>query len=214
MGLWIIQEKGEKKTYFGVGKHSHLKKDEQKEKYNMNNSKSIMISDNLLESNNLDLAWATSLFQQQASPATYAVWLGILQENEFETFDDLILLDSAGWESLPLPLEVKETMQKFLVNRNVTSPTTDTTDNSEKEGLPFKAEIRPEIQPEIRPITQIDCIVIDISGSMRSSSNVDHDKTREDVSKMLFHTLVDKIISLELSHAVGLSALCILNIIL
>ena len=171
----------------------------------MNNSNTISTPDNLIESKNLDLAWATSLFQQQASPATYVAWLGILQENEFETFDDLIVLDSAGWESLPLPLEAKETIQKFLVSRNVTSPTID---NSEKEDSLFEAEIR----PEIRPITQIDCIVIDISGSMRSSSNVDRDKTREDVSKMLFHTLVDKIISLELSHAVGLLALYILNI--
>lgn len=170
-----------------------------KQKDNMNNSNSITTTDNLLESKNLDLAWATSLFQQQASPATYVAWLGVLQENEFETFDDLIVLDSAGWESLPLPLEAKETMQKFLVSRNSTSPTKD---NSEKEDSFFEAEIR----PEMRPITQIDCIVIDISGSMRSSSNVDHDKTREDVSKMLFHTLVDKIISLELSHAVGLLA--------
>jgi len=172
----------------------------------MNNSNTISAPDNLIESKNLDLAWATSLFQQQASPTTYVEWLGILQENEFETFDDLIVLDSAGWESLPLPLEAKETMQKFLVSRNVTSPTID---NSGKEDSLFEAA---EIRPEIQPITQIDCIVIDISGSMRSSSNIDRDKTREDVSKMLFHTLVDKIISLELSHAVGLLALYTLDI--
>ncbi|CAM9220216.1 unnamed protein product [Ectocarpus fasciculatus] len=55
-------------------------------------------------------------------------------------------------------------------------------------------------------ISQIDCVVMDISGSMRATSNIDVDKTREDVSKMLFHTLMDKLICLELSHSVGLLA--------
>jgi endonuclease V-like protein UPF0215 family len=61
-------------------------------------------------------------------------------------------------------------------------------------------------QPARRPITQIDVVVIDISCSMKSRSVSDVDKTREDVSKMLFHTLIDKLISLELSHVVGLIA--------
>ena len=32
----------------------------------------------------------------------------------------------------------------------------------------------------VRPVTQVDCIVMDISSSMRARSRVDIDKTRED----------------------------------
>ena len=147
----------------------------------------------------MDLAWLSSLFPLTTS-APYEEWLSTLKDNEFETFDDLSVLDSAGWECLALPLEVKETIKRFVLDRAnsmATATTSPVADESEDTSL---------FEPEIRPITQIDCIVIDISGSMRSSSNVDHQKTREDVSKMLFHTLIDKIISLELSHAVGLLA--------
>jgi ubiquitin-conjugating enzyme E2 D/E len=41
---------------------------------------------------------------------------------------------------------------------------------------------------------------------MKARSHIDCDKTREDVSKMLFHTLIDKLLSLELSHALSLVA--------
>ena len=49
-------------------------------------------------------------------------------------------------------------------------------------------------------IFQLDCIVIDVSGSMRARSHVDPLKTREDVSKVLFHTMVDKLVCLELRY--------------
>ena len=41
---------------------------------------------------------------------------------------------------------------------------------------------------------------------MKARSAIDADKTREDVSKILFLTLVDKLIGLEMPHAVGLIA--------
>ena len=41
---------------------------------------------------------------------------------------------------------------------------------------------------------------------MKARSVIDVDKSREDVSKMLFHTIMDKLLSLELSHVVGLLA--------
>lgn len=59
---------------------------------------------------------------------------------------------------------------------------------------------------ESRALEQLDVIVLDISGSMKSMSSVDPDKTREDVSKVVFHTMVDKMICLEMDHAVGLLA--------
>ena len=83
-------------------------------------------------------------------------------------------------------------------------------------------------------ITQCDIIVIDISASMRAHSSLDPDeghagtadgsvsgsdydpsaretttstrRTREDISKILFHTMIDKTLVFELSHSVGLLA--------
>jgi ubiquitin-protein ligase/uncharacterized protein YegL len=60
--------------------------------------------------------------------------------------------------------------------------------------------------PTLALIDQVDCVVMDISGSMKSRSHIDRDKTREDLSKILFHSMMDKLVSLELSHAVGLLA--------
>lgn len=55
-------------------------------------------------------------------------------------------------------------------------------------------------------LQQVDVIVLDVSGSMKSASSVDPDKTREDVSKVVFHAMVDKLLCLEMDHAVGLIA--------
>jgi len=55
-------------------------------------------------------------------------------------------------------------------------------------------------------ITQVDMILLDISGSMKATSVLDVLKTREDMSKLLFHTMVDKLVGLEMNHAVGLLA--------
>lgn len=109
-------------------------------------------------------------------------WLNVLKENEFETLEELQKLDQEGWDKLQLPLAIRT----ILKNTSVDS-------------------VKPAYTSS-NPISQIDCIVIDISHSMKARSTIDVDKTREDVSKMLFHVAVDKLISLELSHAVGLIA--------
>lgn len=58
-----------------------------------------------------------------------------------------------------------------------------------------------------RPLLQqIDCIVIDVSRSMKARSSIDPLMTREDLSKMVFHTMVDSFLCLELEHAIGLLA--------
>ena len=44
------------------------------------------------------------------------------------------------------------------------------------------------VAPPPRAVEQVDVVVMDVSASMRSRSTLDPDKTREDVSKMLFHT--------------------------
>ena len=55
-------------------------------------------------------------------------------------------------------------------------------------------------------LLQLDVIAIDVSGSMKCVSCVDPLQTREDVSKTVFHTMVDKMLCLEMDHAVGLLA--------
>jgi ubiquitin-conjugating enzyme E2 D/E len=57
---------------------------------------------------------------------------------------------------------------------------------------------------EQRRIQQVDVIVLDVSSSMKSRSHIDTDQSREDVSKVMFHTFVDKMMCLEMDHAVGL----------
>jgi ubiquitin-conjugating enzyme E2 D/E len=55
-----------------------------------------------------------------------------------------------------------------------------------------------------RLVQQLDCIVLDISKSMKARTTIDPDMTREDLSKLVFHTMVDKLLCLEMDHAVGL----------
>lgn len=121
-------------------------------------------------------------------------WLCYLQRNEFELVDDLRILEPSEWESLTLPLAIKSLLRQYCTNS--------LQDKSEEVDI---STIAFDVTPA-PPVSQIDCIVMDISSSMRAKSTLDEDKTREDVSKMLFHTLVDKLISLELHHAVGLLA--------
>jgi ubiquitin-protein ligase len=123
-------------------------------------------------------------------------WIHYLQSNEFEFIDDLALLDPSEWDSLSLPLAIKSALRQSANEIN----------NSVDKISLSTAEISLDVIPPLPPVSQIDCVVMDISSSMRARSTLDQDKTREDVSKMLFHTLVDKLISLELHHAVGLLA--------
>ena len=111
-------------------------------------------------------------------------WLQVLRDNEFILISDLKMLDENSWDKLNIPLAVKLSLKKLLAETELSNK-----------------NIQPKVEPQI---TQIDCIIVDISSSMRSRSVLDKDKTREDVSKILFHTMVDKLITLELHHAVGL----------
>jgi len=137
----------------------------------------------------IDADFLRTLFPNKG-PEKLQKWLTVLSNNEFETLSDLEALDNDGWKSLGLPLAVTATLKKAVSNS--------TTSVVEA----------PAVIPYVdnRPLEQIDCIVMDISGSMRSRSHIDSDKSREDVSKMLFHTLVDRLVGLELSHSVGLVA--------
>lgn len=69
---------------------------------------------------------------------------------------------------------------------------------------PPSNDSQPPAAPPPRLIQQLDCIVLDVSGSMKARTAVDPDMTREDLSKLVFHTMVDKLLGLEMDHAVGL----------
>jgi ubiquitin-protein ligase len=173
----------------------------------------------------LDSAWLADLFPTK-SGAKRAQWLSVLLENEFETQDDLRALDAPGWEALPLPLAVKSALRLSFDVEPVdegTPPVIAATD-----------VVLPPSPAAVPGITQCDIIVIDISASMRAHSSLDpyeghagtadgsvsgsdYDpsaretttstrRTREDISKILFHTMIDKTLIFELSHAVGLLA--------
>jgi ubiquitin-protein ligase/uncharacterized protein YegL len=136
----------------------------------------------------IDIAWLSSLFPSKDSLKITA-WVKTLHDNEFETLSDLANLDDAGWESLDLPKAIIAGMKKSM-KESTTTPTTAVLQSPSALAL----------------IDQVDCVVMDISGSMKSKSHIDRDKTREDLSKILFHSMMDKLVSLELSHAVGLLA--------
>ena len=107
-----------------------------------------------------------------------------------------------------IPLTTQVSAAKTITTTTTTTTTTEIPlppldINSQLNSMSIKLE---DYSSSLPPISQIDCIVIDISSSMRAKSTLDPDKTREDVSKMLFHTLIDKLISFELHHAVGLLA--------
>jgi ubiquitin-conjugating enzyme E2 D/E len=84
----------------------------------------------------------------------------------------------------------------LLVDDSSALPPTLSAKPSSEESLPTA--------PPPRLIQQLDCIVLDVSGSMKARTAVDPDMTREDLSKLVFHTMVDKLLGLEMDHAVGL----------
>lgn len=138
----------------------------------------------------IDAHWLSTLFPHKDS-TKIAAWITTLHANEFETFQDLASLDASGWDTLGLPLAITAGIKKFIQEwseRTSTKPTV------------------AQPAPTRDSIDQIDCVVMDVSSSMKSRSHIDRDKTREDLSKILFHSLMDKLVSLELSHAVGLLA--------
>jgi hypothetical protein len=154
----------------------------------------------------IDEAWLRSVLPGKPIEKIQS-WVAVLLTNEFSTAADLQLLGAEGWAALPLPLAVSLALRRAIeAEQPAGGPT--------PEAL-TPPTIGPVLPP--RPITQIDIVVIDISASMRGLSCLDpHESeeyrpgmqstrcTREDISKKLFHTLIDKTLVFELSHAVGL----------
>jgi ubiquitin-conjugating enzyme E2 D/E len=159
----------------------------------MSNQKSQDVSDDedwvTTDTSQVDMEWIQGIFPDKTTEKVEK-WWKVFHDNEFETLNDLKMLDSDAWKSLGLPLAVETRIRNELesssLNKDALSPTANVSSS--------------------RPVSQVDMIVVDISASMRARSTLDVDKTREDVSKMLFHTMIDKLICLELYHGVGLLA--------
>lgn len=142
------------------------------------------------QSTPLNLDWMTSIFPSKEKQKI-ETWLAELHRNEFDNLELLQSLNEKGWEKLNLPLAVKSVIQRAFEKVNA---------------LEVQDLALPVTPVAPKEISQVDCVVIDVSSSMKARSHIDSDKSREDVSKMLFHTLIDKLICLELSHAVALIA--------
>eukprot|EP00808_Paulinella_micropora_P022576 g59948.t1 len=146
-------------------------------------------------------------FLPNKAPEKISKWCQYLHSQECDTMQTLADLSDAGWASLDLPIAVKDTLRARVCPSPTASPqpaiSPQPTATPQSALTTFPASVTPQ-QPEQPLLTQLDCIVMDISSSMKAKSAIDPLKTREDMSKLLFHTMVDKLVSLELSHAVGL----------
>jgi len=114
-------------------------------------------------------------------------WLNILLNEEYETINDLKAASDEVWNTLPLPLAIKDALKQAVKNL---------------QPVPSVVVQHPKII-DTRPIVQVDLIVFDISSSMNSKS-WDPLNTRLGLAKTLFHTMVDKYVGLELAHGLGL----------
>jgi ubiquitin-conjugating enzyme E2 D/E len=162
--------------------------------------------------------------------AKLSQWTEYLSEQEFESVEQLQSLSDAGWAALSLPLAVKDAMRLYFADSTSAASTASETSAPATEAVaPGSAAaavglaVAPPVLAEsdaalitaeeaeaaaaaaaAKLVTQLDVILIDVSSSMKARSSIDHLKTREDMSKLLFHTMVDKLVGLELHHAVGL----------
>ena len=172
------------------------------------------------------LCWLRRLLPDQAA-GMVAQWAEYLAQQEFDSVAQLQSLSDAGWAALVLPADVKDAMRASVVAPAEPAASSHEPADSTASELPVPGPEPDPAQPvaaiaatssddeldeaeaaaaaaAARLVTQVDVILIDVSGSMKDRSSIDRLKTREDMSKLLFHTMVDKLVGLELRHAVGL----------
>jgi len=134
----------------------------------------------------LDDTLMTALFPDKDAEKRVK-WLKVLTDHEFSSVADLRLLKEAEWAQIDIPLAVKVKFQSYLA-ATVT---------------PAQAFLS---QAPPAPIAALDVVVMDVSSSMKAMTAIDPLKTREDLSKVVFHVFVDKMLGLEMNHGVGLLA--------
>jgi ubiquitin-conjugating enzyme E2 D/E len=143
----------------------------------------------------LDVAFLRDVFPDKPEQKL-ATWAAVLADEEVCTDRDARPMfevpdgGEASWDKLQLPAAVRAAIRSRILNGPAIEPT-------------IVVAPAPHALP---PVQQLDCIVLDVSGSMKGRSAMDPLKTREDVSKLMFHTMVDKILGLEMDHAVSLVA--------
>lgn len=136
----------------------------------------------------VDLNFLNDIFPDRDS-STLKSWLTVLVAEEIRCADDILVLaqDEQAWAQLGLPLVVKIKLRQAAKNAAKSQVSTAAISLDKED-----------------PIQQLDCIVLDVSVSMKARSAIDALKTREDVSKLVFLSMVDGILSLEMDHAVSL----------
>eukprot|EP01104_Vermistella_antarctica_P019046 TRINITY_DN7287_c0_g1_i1.p1 TRINITY_DN7287_c0_g1~~TRINITY_DN7287_c0_g1_i1.p1 ORF type:complete len:557 (+),score=101.84 TRINITY_DN7287_c0_g1_i1:87-1673(+) len=157
------------------------------------------------ETDSIDIAWVQALFP--AKPATkIQQWYDVLRDEELCSTADLLSLQPDDWQQLSLPLAVRTRLQAAIAPPPPAAHVTTTSCKDLPTPAAASTITHPQPVADDRKFTQLDCIVMDCSGSMRSKSVIDRLKTREDISKILFLTFIDKLIGLEKPHSVGLIA--------
>jgi ubiquitin-protein ligase/Mg-chelatase subunit ChlD len=148
----------------------------------------------------LDVAFLRDVFPDK-SEEKLAKWAAVLADEEVCTDRDARPMfevpdgGEAPWDKLQLPAAVRAAIRSRVLNGRSRQAST---------VVHLPSAVPSSVAPALPPVQQLDCIVLDVSASMKSRSAMDPLKTREDVSKLMFHTMVDKILALEMDHAVGL----------
>jgi ubiquitin-conjugating enzyme E2 D/E len=145
--------------------------------------------------------------------ATLRGWLLKLHDEELRSTADLLPLsasDAAWTAAVKLPvaaaMRLREAVEKIR-NDTTAAPTATTTAPPSAvvpHADPQHAAPTAEKQRGTPTPKQIDVVVVDVSRSMKSTSDIDVKQTREDVSKIVFHALIDGLLCLEEDHLVGL----------
>eukprot|EP01123_Difflugia_compressa_P000239 TRINITY_DN10331_c0_g1_i1.p1 TRINITY_DN10331_c0_g1~~TRINITY_DN10331_c0_g1_i1.p1 ORF type:complete len:542 (+),score=96.15 TRINITY_DN10331_c0_g1_i1:31-1656(+) len=144
-------------------------------------------------------------------------WLKVLLDEEFETVGDLIHATDQAWSSLQLPIAIRDTLRRTITSSTATIATTAaSTSTATTTTTPTSTSTTTTTATttsgshdhtrgliDTRPLTQIDVVAFDVSSSMRSKS-FDPDNSRLGSAKILFHTMVDKLVGHELPHTLGL----------
>ncbi len=121
----------------------------------------------------------------QAPPDRIGTWIAALNAQQITTLRDAgaMAFDDSMW-STAVPIE--ETALSVALREVVIRATEQDARDEAAKG---------------KPVSQLDIILVDVSRSMKSKSHVDRLKTREDLSKVVFHALMDGLLCLEESTA-------------
>lgn len=137
----------------------------------------------------LDAAWMHEVFKDKDA-SKREQWLAVLHGNEFSTVRDLTLIPDGQWGSISLPLAVtlrlRDHLAKIVVAQTASVPAQVHPDPNPDpaQQSASSSSLHPAAPPPLPALRQLDLVVMDISGSMKSRCEFDPLKTREDISKV------------------------------